>query len=411
MKNDAKNLFLHADGDSFFVACELTREPELKGLPVIVGGDRGIAVAMSLEAKRLGVTRGMPVFQIKKLYPQVIILNHHFDLYRDISKKMQQILSAYFLEMEEYSIDECFALVQPFEVKYYGPPAPDKGGRAGGEESLMKKLKNEVESTLGVTYSFGLARTKTLAKQASKLNKPNGLVMLLTKEDETRALKATPVENIWGIGRQTVPKLKYLGIKTAYDLVNYSDAVISKKFSKPMLVLKKELAGEQIMEVHSNIDPRDQKSIQSTSTFHPSSTDSKIIRREIAENAEHACESAREIRLFTNKVSFFVKTTEFKYHFGEVKLPEYTSDPGIILAAIEPKISKLLATKRKIRSTGVILHNLIRQENAPRDLFGGQDKAFKNLAVEEVADKIRAKYGHDAIKRASSLGGKNQKKG
>src|SRR3989338_4435653 len=119
MENKSKNLFLHADGDSFFVACELSVHPELKGLPVIVGGDRGIAVAMSPGAKKLGVTRGMPVFRIKKLFPQVIILSHHFDLYHDISERMHQILSSYFTHIEQYSIEECFALAEPSEVKYF----------------------------------------------------------------------------------------------------------------------------------------------------------------------------------------------------------------------------------------------------------------------------------------------------
>src|SRR3989344_4921041 len=153
MKDKSKNLYLHADGDSFFVACELSVHPQYKGKPVIVGADRGIAVAMSPEAKKLGVTRGMPVFNIKKFYPEVIILSHHFDLYHDIAKRMQQILSSYFTDIEEYSIDECFALAQPAEVKYFG-----------GERRLMSELKNEIEKTLGVTYSLGLARTKALSK-------------------------------------------------------------------------------------------------------------------------------------------------------------------------------------------------------------------------------------------------------
>src|SRR3989344_8621965 len=152
-KRKAGSLYLHADGDSFFVACELTVRPELRGKPVIVGGDRGIAVAMSREAKKLGVTRGMPVFQIKKLFPQVVILSHHFDLYEDIAKRMQQILSSYFNKIEVYSIDECFALVDPSEVKYFG-----------GEKNLLAELKREIEGTLNVTYSLGLARTKALAK-------------------------------------------------------------------------------------------------------------------------------------------------------------------------------------------------------------------------------------------------------
>src|ERR1051326_9031875 len=105
MADSSQNLYFHADGDSFFVSCELTAHPELKGKPVIVGADRGIAVAMSPEAKKLGVTRGMPVFRIKKLYPQVIILPHHFDLYQDIARGLHQILQSYFEAIEVYSID------------------------------------------------------------------------------------------------------------------------------------------------------------------------------------------------------------------------------------------------------------------------------------------------------------------
>ena len=392
MKSKASNLYFHADGDSFFVACEISVHPELRGKPVIVGGDRGIAVAMSAEAKKLGVTRGMPVFQIKKLFPEVIILDHHFDLYEDIQKRMFEILSAYFTEIEEYSIDECFALAQRHEVKYYG-----------SEQKLMTELKKEIEKKLGVTYSLGLARTKALAKQASKLEKPNGLVMLLSKEAEVHALKATPIDKVWGIGYQTIPELRKLGIKTAYDFVNYPETEIARDFSKPLLVLKKELGGEPIMEVESNLDPRDQKSIQATGTFHPASTNPEIIWREMSENAEQACRNARELHLVSNKVSFFVKTSEFEYYFAEVKLSEYTADPGVVLDAMETKLIKLLPKRERIRSTGVVLHNLVREEKIQLDLFGRQEKVSKNSVVEETADKIRQKFEPDSIKRASSL--------
>ncbi|OGJ08700.1 hypothetical protein A3I95_01120 [Candidatus Nomurabacteria bacterium RIFCSPLOWO2_02_FULL_44_12] len=383
------NLYLHADGDAFFVACELTLRPELRGKPVVVGADRGIAVAMSPEAKKIGITRGMPVFQIKKLYPEVVILSHHFDLYEDIAKRMRQILSSYFNKIEVYSIDECFAQVDPSEVKYFG-----------GEKNLLAELKREIEGTLNVTYSLGLARTKALAKLASKLEKPGGMVALLAKEDEIAALKRTSIDNIWGVGRRTIPRLKRFGLKTAYDFVNFN---LPPSFSRPMFEFQRELQGEEIFGVSFNADPRDQKSIQATRTFRPASTDQKVIWREIAKNAERASEHARELRLVSNKVGVFVKTSEFKYKFDEIKLPMFTSDPGIILDAIEPRFPRLLNKREKIRSTGVILYNLTREESVPLDLFGRQDKILKKRIVEDAADKIRAKYGQGAIRRAASL--------
>ena len=213
--------FLHADGDSFFVACELTCRPDLVGLPVVVGGDAGIAVAMSAEAKKLGVTRGMPTFQIKKIYPEVVILPHNFALYREISHKAYEIILSYLDDVEIYSIDECFAKVKHSDIVYFG-----------GAQKLAEEIKNEIKQTLGVTYSFGIGRTKGLAKQASKLQKPNGLVLLLSKEDEIEALKKTSINDIWGIGRKTIPRLQNRGIATAYDFIQYSDDEIQKYFSE-----------------------------------------------------------------------------------------------------------------------------------------------------------------------------------
>lgn len=107
----SKTKILHVDGDNFFVACEVARFPHLKGKPVIVGEERGIASAMSYEAKKLGVHRGMPVFEIRKQFPQVIILPSHFELYEQYALKLYQVLCKYSDTVERYSIDECFALI------------------------------------------------------------------------------------------------------------------------------------------------------------------------------------------------------------------------------------------------------------------------------------------------------------
>lgn len=386
--------FLHADGDSFFVACELSRMPELIGKPVVVGEDRGIAVAMSREAKALGVTRGMPTFQIKKLFPEVIILPHHFSLYRTISNGVRDILLSYLESVEEYSIDECFAIVKPSDIRFFG-----------SERELAQAIQNEIHAKFGVSYSFGMARTKALAKTASKLKKPNGCVVLLTDTDEAEVLKATPIDDVWGLGRRTVPRLAALGMKSAYDFIRYDSKILARHFSEPVLLLQEELSGRSIYQVHTDVDPREQKSIQSTGTFRPTSSDPGIIWAELAENAEAACQHARKLRLLTKSISFFVKTKEFRYRFTDAHLPLYTADPGMLLNAMEKKFSKLLVNGEKIRSTGVTLSNLRREEDVPRDLFGSQEGAIASLAVEEMADKVRAKFGRESIKRASSLRG------
>ena len=400
MKVPSENFFLHADGDSFFVACELLCHPEYRGKPVIVGEDRGIAVAMSIEAKKLGVTRGMPVFEIKRQFPEVIILPHHFDLYRDISEKAYVILLSYMNAVEPYSIDECFAVATLPDIKYAGSP-----------EKFVHEIKNDIQHTLGVTYSFGLARTKTLAKTASKLNKPNGLVLLLSEHDEIEVLKKTAIEDVWGIGRRTVPRLLNRGIKTAYDFVQLSDKEIETYFSEPLLALKKELTGHAMSDVESNVDPRGQKSLQSTATFKPSSSDPAVLWSELAENIENACERARELRLLTKSVSFFVKNTDFYHRASDAKLSVYSADPGVVMNAIEPEFKKILKKGEMIRSTGVTLNSLVRQEDVPADLFGLQENAIGRMVVEEAADKMRAKFGRSAVKRLASLETKKKNRG
>ena len=400
MSKNSDNLFLHADGDSFFVSCEVSQHPEYKGMPVVVGEDRGIAVAMSYEAKKLGVNRGMPIFQIKKQFPKVIILSHHFDLYRNISSDVYNIFISYLELVEIYSIDECFMLVKPSDIKH-----------AGSAEKLVKTIKDEIQSTLGVTYSFGLARTKALAKTASKLQKPNGMVLLLNNHDEEEALKKTSLDDVWGIGRQTVPRLSDMGMKTAYDFVHYPSEYIEKYLSEPLFNLQQELSGNPIFELNSDPDPRDQKSIQSTATFKSSSCDPKIIFAELSENVERACEHARALGLMTNSVSFFIKNTAFVHHVADNHLSLYTTDPGVILNIIEPVLCKLLENDEKIRSTGITLRNLIRSEEVPRDLFGVQDKSEAKNIIEEVSDNIRAKFGNNSLKRASSIKGSSRQRG
>lgn len=392
MRKNSQNLFLHADGDSFFVACELIENPKYKGLPVIVGEDKGIAVAMSHEAKKLGVTRGMPIFKIKKCFPEVIILSHHFDLYKKISEGVYDIISSYLTNVERYSIDECFAIVKQSDIKF-----------AGSTEKLVKAIKDEIDKKLGVTFSFGLARTKALAKTASKLEKPNGLVILMNELEEVEALKRTPINDVWGIGRQTVPNLMRMGIKTAYDFINYPSEQIEKNFSEQLFILQKELSGRSYYDVNSDSDPRDQKSIQSTATFKPSTSDPKIIFTELSENIEHACEHARKLDLMTNHISFFIKNTNFIHRTGDVHLPVFTTNPGIMLNSIEPEFYKVIKNGEKIRSTGVTFKSLRRSEDVPKDLFGIQEKSQTRDIIERVGDSIRKKFGHNALKHASSF--------
>ena len=161
--NDFPRAILHIDGDSFFASCEIAKDPSLRGKPVITGQERGIASSMSYEAKARGITRGMRLFEIKKICPEAVILPSDYETYSLYSKRMGAIVRRYTGEIEEYSIDECFAdltgLRRPLHLSY---------------KAIAEKIKREIESELGMTFSVGVGLNKVTSKIASKWKKPSG---------------------------------------------------------------------------------------------------------------------------------------------------------------------------------------------------------------------------------------------
>jgi DNA polymerase-4 len=158
---------LHIDGDAFFASCEQSRAPELRGKPVVTGKERGIAASMSYEAKAKGVTRGMRLFEIKKLCPDAVILPSDYETYSLLSQRMFAIVRRYTPDVEEYSIDECFAdltgLRRPLRMSY---------------EDMAHQIKNDLDAELGFTFSVGLGPNKVIAKIGSKWQKPSGLTVI-----------------------------------------------------------------------------------------------------------------------------------------------------------------------------------------------------------------------------------------
>src|SRR3989344_5269664 len=211
---------LHMDGDAFFVGCEMSKNPKLKGKSVVTGEERGIVSALSYEAKALGIVRGMPIFTLKKKFPSVLVLPGDYAYYARMSKQMFDIVRRYADDVEEYSIDECFAdltgLDKPLRMSY---------------KEIAERIKKEINEELGLSVSIGLAPTKVLAKVASKWQKPDGLTVI-EGESAPDFLAKTPIEKIWGIGPRTAEFLKKKGIGTAGEVANRELARGKKEISK-----------------------------------------------------------------------------------------------------------------------------------------------------------------------------------
>jgi len=190
---------LHIDGDAFFASCEQAHDPQLKGKPVVTGKERGITASMSYEAKARGVTRGMRLFEVKRLCPEAIILPSDYETYSLLSQRLFAIVRRFTPEVEQYSIDEVFAdltgLRRPLRMSY---------------EQMAATIKHELDTELGFTFSVGLAPNKVLAKIASKWQKPSGLTTI-PGHDIHLFLRDLPVDKVWGIGSNTAALLQKHG--------------------------------------------------------------------------------------------------------------------------------------------------------------------------------------------------------
>jgi DNA polymerase-4/DNA polymerase V len=387
---------LHIDGDAFFVGVEVAKNPKLRGLPVVTGEERGIVSALSYEAKALGIVRGMPIFRVKKDFPKVIIMPGDYVSYVKYSGMMFDIVRRYADDVEEYSIDECFAdltgLDRPLKMTY---------------RQMAERIKSEVNKELDLSVSIGLAPTKVLAKVASKWVKPNGLT-IITVDSIPEFLAKTPIGKIWGIGPQTSLSLRKKGIETAGDFIKNDLTWIQENFSKPYEAIWQELRGVSILAV----DPKQKTeyaSIQKTRSFHPSTNDKVFLFSQLSKHIEDACSKARHYHLVPKKFSIFLKTKNFQFIVRQVALSMPTNAPESLIGLAHGQVESMHQKGVLYRTTGVILHDLVSNDISQDDLFGNKDKKKKLEFIHEQIDCLESKFGKRAVYLASTHNALKQK--
>lgn len=390
LKNPLKQkVIFHIDGDAFFVGVEVAKDPTLKGLPVVTGEERGIVSALSYEAKALGIIRGMPIFKVKRDFPSVIILPGDYKSYARYSSMMFDIVRRYADDVEEYSIDECFAdltgLDRPLKMTYL---------------QIAERIKKEVNDELALSVSVGLAPTKVLAKVASNWVKPNGLTVI-ERPTAPDFLAKTLIKKVWGIGPKTSEFLIKRGVNTAKDFSIKDIAWIRQNLSKPYEAIWRELNGESIMDVDPEIKTV-YSSIQKTLTFHPATNDKTFLWSQLSKNIEDACKKARHYELMPKKISIFLKTQNFKIVTCSIPLSVPSSSPEILMALAHAELEKIHTGGVLYRTTGVTLHDLVPGHTAQADLFGGTIKADKFDVIHKRIDTLEDKLGKRVVYLAST---------
>ncbi len=383
--NRKHRYIIHVDGDSFFVACELLSRPDLVGKPVVTGEERGIASAMSAEAKRLGVHRGMPVFKIRKLFPQVTILRSHYEIYAQYSQKMNAIARRFSDIVEEYSVDECFLDVTAKVRDFWHA------------KEIARQLKQTLKNELGLTFSVGLAPTKVLAKIASKHQKPDGLAAIHHASIDA-FLSEVQIGDVWGIGWRMEKQFITRGVTTAIEFKMRPRSWVTNYFARPYHDLWRELHGESVLNVHTKHG--ELKSLQATRTFPKASNNKAYVFSHLSRNVEIACGRLRENGLLTNRVYLFLKDKNFKRSWAEVLLPSVSAYQGEMLPALSQAFDQLYKKNVMYRATGITCAQLVSNTSFQRELFHDvEDKK----QVSEALDTIRQKYGEYSVVLASSL--------
>ena len=381
---------IHVDGDSFFVSCEIAKNPALRGKPVVTGSERGIASAMSYEAKARGITRAMKVSEMKRICPEIIILPSDYETYCLYSKRMYDIVRRYTPQVEEYSIDECFADITGLRRSHHS-----------SYEEIAKSIKHDLETELGITFSLGLGPTKVLAKVGSKWKKPAGLTVIPAR-DAHLFLEKLSAGDIWGIGPQTSAFLAKHGIHTALDFATRPFEWVQRNLTKPHHEMWHELRGTAVMELTLG-EKHDYQSISKTKTFTPPSKDKEFVFSQLSKNIENACIKARRHSLATREVSFFLKTQDFRYSGRTIALSRATALPQEILALVRELFDVVYRPNTLYRATGVVLSKLGENTNSQMDLFGAAMKAETVSEIYKAIDTLSEKYGKHTVFLGSSL--------
>ena len=357
---------------------------------MVTGKERGIAASMSYEAKARGVTRGMRLFEINRLCPEAIILPSDYETYSLLSQRLFAIVRRYTPEVEEYGIDECFAdltgLRRPLRMSY---------------EQMAAKIKHELDTELGCTFSVGLAPNKVVAKIASKWQKPSGLTTI-PGYDIHRFLQALPVGKVWGIGHNTAALLDKHGVQSALDFARKPKLWVKKWLTKPFYEVWQELNGRCVLPLIT-AEKATYYSIQKVKTFTPPSADRAFVFAQLSKNIENACIKARKYKLAAKGTCIFLKTQQFRYHGVDVRFSRATPFPQEMIKVIEPAFAQLFRSGEEYRATGVVLIKLEADEMVQLDLFGETLRAERFSRVYQAIDHMREKYGKHTVFLGSSF--------
>lgn len=374
---------IHIDMDAFFASVEQRDHPELMGCPVIVGGvsPRGVVATASYEARQFGVRSAMPITEAKRRCPQGVFLASDHHKYTRVSKDIHGILHQYSPLIEPLSLDEAFLDVSGMERLYPDPVM------------IACRIKDHILREVDLIASAGVAPNKFLAKLASDMSKPNGLLLIKPGEEQS-FLAPLPVRRLWGVGEATASMLENRGIKTIGQVAAAKPALLERLIGSGAYELQHLARGQDDRPVAPDQEP---KSVGNEETFEADLTGRDVIRRQLLALSEKVGWRLRRMGRMGRTVSVKIRFASFKTITRSRTLPEPTCLDEVIFATVTALCEKV-TWGEGVRLLGVTLSGLTAGQ-AQESLFEpGPDK---RLAIATAVDKLKEKYGETIVGRGN----------
>lgn len=385
---DAVSSILHVDMDAFFVSVELLERPELRGKPVVVGGQkdqRGVVSAASYEARKYGIHSAMPLRTAGRLCPHAIFLDGHHEKYGEWSDCVATILAKFSPIVEMVSIDEAYLDLAGTE-RLHGPPL-----------AAADKLLRTITQSTALPCSGGLATTRLTAKVASDQAKPRGLLWV-PPGCEASFLAPLPVRKIPGIGEVTERALRALGIDTVEQLAAVPQEKLEKIFGQWGEALYRKARGGDSYEFVIDAEP---KSISHNHTFGQDTDDASVMATMLSHLSQKACKRLREAGLAARTLTLTIRYAGFETHTRAKSLAEPTQLDADIYAVFQDLFRKYRDPKRKVRLLGVSLSGFM-HGNAQLDLLDA-DRREKLAKLTSATDRLRDRFGFGKVQFGGSL--------
>ena len=375
---------VHVDMDAFYASVEQRDRPELRGRPVIVGADpkgRGVVSAASYEARVFGVRSAMPIGKAARLCPDGVFLPVDMDKYAGASRQIMGMLGDFSPLVEPVSVDEAFVDLTG-TASLFGP-APE----------AVREIKRRIRAETGLTASAGLAANKFIAKVASDLKKPDGLVIVEAGR-EAEFLAPLPIERLWGVGKATAKDLAALGIATIGQLQRLSRATLVARLGDHGAGLHDLAFGRDDRPVEPWTPP---KSMGAETTFERDTTDRARLDTTLRGQAERVARELRAERLAAARVTLKLRFADFR-----TLTRSHTSDPTQDGLELYRRVAILLAREtlvQPVRLIGVSASALTAEQTGQLGLLG--DDAVRRERLARAVDRITDRFGLDAIRPAA----------